>query len=101
MTFINHPFDAHKVALGEDGNVSLECKVIGIPQPTLTWFKDGKELRAGDLHQLTKGSSAEACVFGTYKCLAENCMGGAASEATLVGIGKQSLRNAKFIGNQR
>ena len=52
------------MALGEDGNVSLECKVIGIPQPTLTWFKDGKELRAGDLHQLTKGSSAEACVFG-------------------------------------
>ena len=43
-----------KVALGEDGNVSLECKVIGIPQPTLTWFKDGKELRAGDLHQLTQ-----------------------------------------------
>lgn len=28
-----------KVALGEDSNVSLECKVIGIPQPTLTWFK--------------------------------------------------------------
>ena len=42
------------MALGEDGNVSLECKVIGIPQPTLTWFKDGKELRAGDLHQLTQ-----------------------------------------------
>ena len=84
------------MALGEDGNVSLECKVIGIPQPTLTWFKDGKELRAGDLHQLTSSgsSSAEACVFGTYKCLAENCMGGAASEATLVGIDDETTEES-------
>lgn len=80
--------DELKVALGEDGNVSLECKVIGIPQPQLIWFKDDKELRAGDLHQLTSGSAAEACVFGTYRCMAENCMGSANSEATLIGIGK-------------
>jgi hypothetical protein len=64
--------DELKVALGEDGNVSL----------------DDKELRAGDLHQLTSGSAAEACVFGTYRCMAENCMGSANSEATLIGIGK-------------
>ena len=84
------------MALGEDGNVSLECKVIGIPQPTLTWFKDGKELRAGDLHQLTSSgsSSAEACVFGTYKCLAENCMGGMASDATLVGIDDETTEDS-------
>ena len=77
-----------KVALGEDGNVSLECKVIGIPQPALTWFKDDRELRAGDLHQLTAAGAGEACVFGRYRCQADNCMGTAFSEATLIGIGK-------------
>lgn len=78
-----------RVFLGENGNVSLECKVIGIPQPTLTWFKDDKELRAGDLHQLTAGSGSadpKTCVFGDYKCLATNCMGEAISTATLIGI---------------
>ena len=78
-----------KVALGEDGNVSLECKVIGIPQPTLTWFKDDKELRAGDLHQLTSaGAASSSCVFGKYACMAENCMGKEISTATLIGISK-------------
>ncbi len=92
-----------RVFLGETGNVSLECKVIGIPQPTLKWFKDDKELRAGDLHQLTAGAmggpdsssaatsstsseSKTSCVFGVYKCEAENCMGKAVSMATLIGL---------------
>jgi len=77
-----------RVFLGENGNVSLECKVIGIPQPTLVWFKDDKELKAGDLHQLTKSKSGDskACVFGVYKCVAENCMGKAVSLATLIGL---------------
>ncbi len=94
-----------RVFLGETGNVSLECKVIGIPQPTLKWFKDDKELKAGDLHQLTAGtfgapassssggdtktSSSESktsCVFGVYKCEAVNCMGTAVSMATLIGL---------------
>ena len=77
-----------RVFLGENGNVSLECKVIGIPQPNLVWFKDDKELRAGDLHQLTSGGAADpkTCVFGVYKCLAANCMGEAVSTATLIGI---------------
>lgn len=80
---------------GDKGNVSLECKVIGIPQPTLTWFKDGKELKAGDLHQLLSGSGVnsdpnadpKSCALGTYECMAENCMGKATSTATLIGFG--------------
>lgn len=70
--------------------------MIGIPQPTLTWFKDDKELRAGDLHQLMSGGNADGskdpstCVFGTYKCMAVNCMGEAVSTATLIGISKHS-----------
>ncbi len=106
-----------RVFLGDTGNVSLECKVIGIPQPALKWFKDDKELRAGDLHQLTAGAAAggvgvagaegvassssssaattsdskTSCVFGVYKCEAENCMGKAVSMATLIGLSEISF----------
>jgi hypothetical protein len=84
-----------RVFLGENGNVSLECKVIGIPQPKLIWFKDDKELKAGDLHQLSRGlasggDSKTSCVFGVYKCVAENCMGSAVSMATLIGLSNES-----------
>ena len=55
-------------------------------------FKDDQELRAGDLHQLSSGGAAggggKGCVFGIYKCVAENCMGKAVSMATLVGLSK-------------
>ena len=33
-------------------------------------------------------------MFGTYKCLAENCMGSAASEATLVGIDDETTEES-------
>lgn len=26
------------------GNASLECTVLGVPSPTITWFKDGQAL---------------------------------------------------------
>ena len=87
---------------GENGNVSLECKVIGIPQPTLTWFKDDKELKAGDLHQLTSGKNADGkvdpktCVFGKYRCMAQNCMGQNSSEATLIGFGMYSISSSSM-----
>ena len=36
-----------RAVLTEAGAVNLECKVIGVPQPTLSWFKDGVELKQG------------------------------------------------------
>ena len=36
-----------RAVLTEEGAVNLECKVIGVPQPTLSWFKDGVELKQG------------------------------------------------------
>lgn len=34
-----------KAILTEQGTVSLECKVVGVPTPMLKWFKDGKEIK--------------------------------------------------------
>lgn len=36
-----------RAILTEQGIVSLECKVVGVPTPLLRWFKDSKEIKAG------------------------------------------------------
>jgi Immunoglobulin I-set domain len=48
--------------------VNLECKVIGVPQPVLKWFKDGVELKPGDIHRIISGQDG-ACSLGTYTCV--------------------------------
>lgn len=58
----------------EQGTVSLECKVIGIPTPKLRWFKDSKEIKAGDIFSLTANPN-DPTSLGTYTCEASNCMG--------------------------
>ncbi|CAG7826520.1 unnamed protein product, partial [Allacma fusca] len=71
-------------AVLHEGIVNLECKVIGVPQPTLKWFKDGIELKAGDIHKIV--SSGGNCCLGTYTCQARNCMGACESSASLLGF---------------
>lgn len=67
-----------KAVLTEEGLVSFECKVVGFPTPILKWFKDGQELKPGDVYQLTGTNS-----LGTYCCVAKNCMGESSSVAVL------------------
>lgn len=67
-----------KAVLTEEGLVSFECKVVGFPTPALKWFKDGQELKPGDVYQLTGTNS-----LGTYCCIARNCMGECSSTAIL------------------
>lgn len=38
-----------RAILTDQGIVSLECKVVGVPTPILRWFKDSKEIRAGEI----------------------------------------------------
>lgn len=54
-----------RAVMSEGGAVNLECKVIGVPQPTLKWYKDGKELKPGDIHRITSGQDGTCCL-GTY-----------------------------------
>ena len=46
-----------KAMLTEEGLVSFECKVVGFPTPTLRWYKDGQELKPGDVYQLSGTNS--------------------------------------------
>ncbi|GLH01378.1 Obscurin, partial [Gryllus bimaculatus] len=74
-----------RAILSEEGAVNLECKVIGVPQPVLRWYKDGEELKPGDIHRIISGQDGTCCL-GTYTCEARNCMGTVASSASLLGF---------------
>lgn len=70
-----------KAVLTQRGIVSLECKVIGVPTPKLRWYKDDKEIKAGDIFALT-ANSEEDCL-GIYTCEATNVMGTALSTSKI------------------
>ncbi|KAJ8924692.1 hypothetical protein NQ315_000843 [Exocentrus adspersus] len=88
-----------RAVLSEEGAVNLECKVIGVPQPVLKWYKDGVELKPGDIHRITSGELLKfqiqdgTCCLGTYTCEARNCMGTVASSASLLGFEDQKTRS--------
>lgn len=67
----------------ESGTVSLECKVAGVPTPQLRWFKDDKEIKAGDVFALT-ASVDDPTSLGIYTCEATNCMGMAISSSKVI-----------------
>lgn len=46
-----------RAVMTPEGLVSFECKVIGYPTPQLKWLKDGRELKPGDVYQLTGTNS--------------------------------------------
>lgn len=69
-----------RALLTETGTVSLECKVIGVPTPVLRWFKDNKEIKAGDVFALTANPD-DPTSLGVYTCEAINCMGTAYSSS--------------------
>lgn len=66
--------DELQATLTEQGTVSLECKVVGVPTPSLRWFKDSKEIKAGDVFALTANPN-DPTSLGVYTCEARNCMG--------------------------
>ncbi|XP_031789478.1 titin homolog isoform X2 [Nasonia vitripennis] len=74
-----------RAILSDGGAVNLECKVIGVPQPVLKWYKDGEELKPGDIHRIISGQDGTCCL-GTYTCEATNCMGSVSSSASLLGF---------------
>lgn len=88
-----------QAVLSDEGAVNLECKVIGVPQPVLKWYKDGEELKPGDIHRIISGQDGTCCL-GTYTCEAQNCMGIASSSASLLGI-EDSMKSKKKIAEEQ
>lgn len=63
--------------------------MIGVPTPLLRWFKDGIEIKAGDVFALTANPD-DPTTLGTYTCEATNCMGKAVSSSRVHVVGKGS-----------
>ncbi|XP_052593110.1 hemicentin-1 isoform X2 [Peromyscus californicus insignis] len=62
-------------------SISLECEVQGIPQPTVTWMKDGRPLSAGkgveilDEGRILQLKNVHVSDTGRYVCVAVNVAG--------------------------
>ena len=68
----------------QDGDrVPFECRVTGMPKPTIKWFKDGKVLKSNaDFKQTFTDSVAKLVIAevlpedsGKYECVATNSAG--------------------------
>ncbi|NWX99119.1 HMCN1 protein, partial [Nothoprocta ornata] len=80
-TILNSGSHPSEVVVTQGSEVSLECKVQGIPEPTITWMKDGHPLASGrDLEILHDGlflqlKNALVSDTGRYVCIAANVAG--------------------------
>uniref|UniRef100_A0A8C9DLV3 Hemicentin-1 n=1 Tax=Prolemur simus TaxID=1328070 RepID=A0A8C9DLV3_PROSS len=74
----SHPTE---ISVTRGKNVSLECEVQGIPQPTVTWMKDGRPLtKARGVEILDEGrilqlKNIHVSDTGRYVCVAVNAAG--------------------------
>jgi len=79
----------------EKQTLQLKAKVKGEPEPTVTWYRDDKQLAATlkvsidktkDDHQVTI-QQATSTAAGTYKCVATNKHGSAEHSAVITVTG--------------
>uniref|UniRef100_A0A8C6W1G7 Hemicentin 2 n=1 Tax=Nannospalax galili TaxID=1026970 RepID=A0A8C6W1G7_NANGA len=70
-----------KVLAGEA--LDLNCVAEGNPEPQLSWFKDGKALRGGELQGSVHFAAVKASDAGPYRCEASSSAGTDAWELEL------------------
>jgi len=75
------------------GSARMECKVIGIPTPTVKWFKDWQPLHESDRIKIIWEDPDTCTLFihhtitrdaGLYSCTASNIAGSTSTSAKLV-----------------
>uniref|UniRef100_A0A8C8ED54 Ig-like domain-containing protein n=1 Tax=Otus sunia TaxID=257818 RepID=A0A8C8ED54_9STRI len=80
-TILNSGSHPSEVVITQGNEISLECKVQGIPEPAITWMKDGRPLAAGRDVAILQGGrflqlrSARVSDTGRYVCVAANAAG--------------------------
>ena len=80
----------------EGATVELSCLATGIPAPTLTWLKDGKEVGRSARLSTSPGNrlvikSVVLADAGVYSCLFKNPVAQVAHDIRLVVKGPSSL----------
>ncbi|XP_065811778.1 hemicentin-1 [Labrus bergylta] len=85
----------------EGSLITLVCESSGIPPPSLTWRKDGSELRSDQRVRVLSGgrqlqiSSAERIDTGSYTCTASSTAGTTSKEYNLQVYVRPSIRNSE------
>ena len=75
----------------------LRCTASGNPQPTIAWYKDGREI-SGEISPLLVIQEVELSDRGVYHCTATNTLGTAtSSEAYVNVISKLAMVHYIFI----
>ncbi|XP_027579260.2 hemicentin-1 [Pipra filicauda] len=79
-TILNSGPHPSEVVVTQGSEVSLECEVQGVPEPAVTWTKDGRPLAGGDVLLLRGGrvlrlERARVSHTGHYLCVASNVAG--------------------------
>ncbi|XP_023810079.1 hemicentin-1 isoform X2 [Oryzias latipes] len=85
-----------------EGNlISLVCELSGIPPPSLTWKKDGFELKSDQRLRILSGgrqlqiSSAQKADTAAYTCLASSAAGATSKEYNLQVYVRPSIRRGE------
>ena len=80
----------------EKETLELKARVKGDPEPTVTWFRDDKQLaptlkvaitKTKDNEHTVKIQQVTTAATGTYKCVATNKLGSAEHTATVTVTG--------------
>ncbi len=79
--------------------LTLECSGSGIPEPTITWVREGERvsylgnpnLRALDGGRKLKVANAQLQDMGQYTCVASNVAGNASKEFVVNVLGEYGL----------
>ncbi|NWI93347.1 HMCN1 protein, partial [Pitta sordida] len=88
-TILNSSTHPAEVVVTQGSEISLECEVQGIPEPAITWLKDGRALAGGKEVLLLRGGRvlrlehAQVSDTGRYVCVATNVAGLADSKYDL------------------
>ena len=82
-----------EVAATVNTRTSLECETLGLPEPSVSWKKDGQPIRnSGPRYRMHRSgtlefSSVDVMDTGVYECTAENDAGSMSREITLKVLG--------------
>ncbi|NXF12445.1 HMCN1 protein, partial [Smithornis capensis] len=80
-TILNSSTHPAEVVVTQGSEVSLECQAQGIPEPAITWLKDGRAVAGGQEVLVLRGGRvlrlerAQVSHSGRYVCVATNVAG--------------------------
>ncbi|XP_052813115.1 uncharacterized protein LOC128240501 isoform X5 [Mya arenaria] len=81
----------HDVEAKEGSKAMFECRVMGIPEPEISWMKDGRVIvPGGRFHMTSEGGTCQMTIdnitpqdAGVYTCIISNAQGKSSSTASL------------------